>query len=83
MFQCIRCKATFEDPDCINVCYESEYGVASMFQDMHYGNTAVCPECGCDELDEFYCDEDCEECSYYRECTLPERVTRIANSESW
>ena len=45
-YRCPECKEIFEDPDFIEICWEDEYGVSSMFRDRHYGVVAECPECG-------------------------------------
>ena len=46
MYRCPECGRTFEEPDYIEICYESECGVSSFFQDVHYGVVPECPYCG-------------------------------------
>lgn len=72
MYRC-SCGAMFAEPDYLEVCYEDYYGVSSMFPNRNYGTFAVCPECGSDDLEEIFCDEVCEDCSIWRNCTLDER----------
>lgn len=61
-YQCERCGEIFDDPEYVTFCYEDEYGVSSMFPNRTYGEYAVCPNCGSEEIEE-YCepDEDDEE----------------------
>lgn len=60
MYKCPECRRLFEEPNYMEVCWESEYGVASMFQDMHYGVVAECPYCGTpiSEYDLYYEEEE-------------------------
>lgn len=58
MYRCSECERLFEEPEYHEVCWEAEYGVASMFQSLNYGTVAECPYCGhpidtyMDEVDE-------------------------------
>lgn len=65
MYRCNSCGATFTEPDSEQVCWEDYNGVSSLFGDRHYGEIAVCPECGSDSIEDYYdpeeWDEDCEE----------------------
>lgn len=54
MFRCNHCGALFEDPDYESVCMEDYNGVGSMFDTHTYGEIAVCPECGSDNIEETY-----------------------------
>ena len=45
MYRCRECGRTFEEPDYIEVCFESEFGVSGMFPNSHYGVVAECPYC--------------------------------------
>jgi len=60
MYRCLECGGKFEEPDYIEVCYEAEAGVASLFKDYHWGTVAICPDCG-DYCIEEYCEEDEDE----------------------
>lgn len=46
MYRCRECKMTFEYPDYVEICFEDEYGVSSMFSTRNYGVVAQCPYCG-------------------------------------
>lgn len=46
MYRCSECGQKFEEPEYMEVCWESECGVGSMFPDMHYGVVPECPYCG-------------------------------------
>lgn len=54
MWRCNECGRTFDTPDYVEICWEDEYGVMSMFPNHHYGVIAVCPECGDREIEETY-----------------------------
>ncbi len=58
MYRCAECRATFDEPDSKEICYEAEYGVASMFSDMHWGTIAICPDCGSEEIEDYWEDEE-------------------------
>ena len=83
MYQCDRCREMFteEEAESVSFCYEDYYGVSSLFQDRHYGDYIVCPHCGCEELTEVYCDENCDDCGHYTECTLEIRKEEIDEYE--
>ena len=64
MLRCDRCGEIFSEDDAgrKKVCMEDYYGVGSMFPDRHYKTFLICPNCGSEEIDEYYeCDEDEEE----------------------
>lgn len=58
MYRCERCGEIFDEPDSKEICFESYYGVGSMFQDRHYGSVAICPECGTEDIEKYYEGED-------------------------
>lgn len=71
VYECNRCGALFDEPAGEPICYEDYNGVSSMFDDYHYGEIAVCPECGSEHIQERYsidelvtlCDiNDCADC---------------------
>lgn len=45
MYRCRECGRTFEEPDYIEVCFESEAGVSGMFPNHNYGIVTECPYC--------------------------------------
>lgn len=45
MYRCYECGQIFEEPDYMEICWEDENGVRSMFEDRHYKVIAVCPYC--------------------------------------
>ena len=75
MYVCERCGSKFSDPDTRTYCKEEYNGVASLFGSRTYGTYDVCPECGSEDVDQTYEDEDivtycdviddCEECPRY------------------
>lgn len=58
MWRCTDCKAAFDEPDSKRICYEAEYGVASMFSNTNWGTVAICPDCGSEEIEEYWEDEE-------------------------
>lgn len=63
---CENCHKVFND-------YESDTGYddpSPMGVGLPYGNYTypTCPDCGSDELVEFLCDGECEECNYREYC---------------
>lgn len=74
MYYCTECGEMFNEADTISICMEEYNGVSDLFPGSRtYRDIAVCPECKSEELEEFYCDEECEECSRYEDCTLEEK----------
>lgn len=63
MFICCNCKEVIDDDEVKyeEVCWEDYYGVGSMFPDRHYGEFAICPYCGSDELDDYFESDDDDE----------------------
>ena len=59
MFICCDCGEKFSEDelDHERVCWEDYYGVSSMFPNRNYGEIAICPFCGSDELEECYDDD--------------------------
>lgn len=43
------------------VCWEEYYGVGSMFPNKNYGDIAICPVCGSDDLEKYYEDDEDDE----------------------
>lgn len=60
MLICCECGHIFSEDDLEyeRVCWEDYYGVGSMFPNKNYGEIPICPECGSDELGDYYEDED-------------------------
>lgn len=58
MWICENCKEIFDEPDYESICAEDYYGVSSMFNSCNYIDIKVCPECGSDEIEEYYDEED-------------------------
>lgn len=81
MYQCAKCKEMFDSPGYEQICFETEYGVGSLFSDYHYGSVPLCPECGSDDIEEFMCDECCWDCDRWKTCTLEERQETIDEYE--
>lgn len=74
MLICCRCKHVFDEEYADK---RQEY-VGEFWGSPAYDETLICPECGCDELDEFEkpeewcddnpdCDYDCENCKLLQE----------------
>lgn len=63
MWKCNECEEWFDTPDYIEICYERECGVSSLFSDRHYTTVSVCPNCGsyCIEEADYEEEEDAEE----------------------
>ena len=62
MYQCEECRVTFEEPKYKRICFEIEYGVASLFESRHYHRIECCPNCESQEIKEL---EQCECCGNY------------------
>lgn len=60
MWKCELCGSIFSEPDSVEYCYEDYCGVASMFEDRHYGYYDVCPYCGAEEIHSYWEEEDDE-----------------------
>lgn len=63
MWKCPECGEIFEEPNYIEVCWEDEFGVGSMFPNRNYGTVAECPKCGTGidiEYDIYYEEDDDE-----------------------
>lgn len=73
MFICSKCGAMFDEPAGEQICFEVENGVSSMFENQTYRTVSICPECGSYDIEEFFCDEVCEDCPFWKTCTLDER----------
>lgn len=56
--RCERCGAVFDEPESREFCYEDYYGVSSMFPNRNYGHYDVCPECGSEDIDNYYEEEE-------------------------
>lgn len=54
MYKCNECGSRFETPNYMGICWESYFGVSSMFPDRHYGVVEECPECGSSDIWETY-----------------------------
>lgn len=54
MFECIDCKARFEEDeiDVVETSYEAFYGVTSQFGSRTPLTLNLCPMCGSDEIEE-------------------------------
>ena len=61
MWKCEHCGEIFEYPDNVSYCLEEYNGVTSLFPDRHYGSYVVCPECGSQDIDTYYEDEESED----------------------
>lgn len=61
MYRCIDCGEVFDEPESREFCYEDYCGVSSLFRDRHYGTYDACPECGSEEIEKVFEDEDEEE----------------------
>lgn len=60
MFECIDCKARFEEDEIevLETSYEAFYGVASQFGSRTPLTLNLCPVCGSDEIEEIEEGED-------------------------
>ena len=54
MYKCARCGEIFDEPEYKEFCFESYYGVSSMFSDKHYGTAPICPNCGTEDIEDYY-----------------------------
>ena len=56
MFKCCDCGEIFNESEAEvkRICLEDEYGVSSMFTDRHYQDIITCPNCGSEELEVYY-----------------------------
>lgn len=70
MYKCPECGEVFDEPNHMEVCWESYYGVGSMFPDKHYGIIHECPYCG-GSID---MEEDCWDESYEEEEGRDDRI---------
>lgn len=53
MYKCFNCGSRFEDPDYLEICWEDEYSVGSMFERRTYSVIPTCPHCDSYEIEEF------------------------------
>ena len=82
MWYCQYCGEMFNEPEFESYCKEEFNGVSDLFPGSRtYGSIAHCPYCYSVNVDEFYCDEECEECSMYDKCTLDEKKLDIERSD--
>lgn len=58
MWKCEMCGAIFSEPDSIRYCPEEYYGVSSMFPNKNIAYYDACPECGSEEINSYWEDED-------------------------
>ena len=63
MLMCCDCGFVFDEDDAESkeICLEDEYGVSSLFHGRAYRDIMICPECGCEELDDYFEDEEEDE----------------------
>lgn len=63
MYICKDCKSTFqfEDGKKIKKCFETEYGVGSLFDGRNYYEDTVCPNCHSEEIVEATRCQKCDE----------------------
>ncbi len=59
MWICNECNHRFEEPKRKRICFEAEYGVASLFDSSHYTDVMVCESCGSRDIDELV---ECRNC---------------------
>lgn len=60
MYKCQDCGAIFYEPDEKHTTYEWEYGVADLFGSSHPLTISICPECGSENIDDYYEEEEDE-----------------------
>ena len=60
MFICSECEWVFNEPDGKRICLEDYYGVRDL-PGRHYGTVECCPECGCEDFEDYEGEEDDEE----------------------
>jgi len=58
VWRCERCGEIFDEPEYVEECAESYYGVSSLFGNYNYISFAICPECGSEKLNEHYYPEE-------------------------
>lgn len=80
MYYCNECNKVIEHDELIpkKICFETEFGVGSLFRDRHYHTVYHCPHCGSNDVEEaekcqvcgewfgleqLNCDFYCEECA--------------------
>ena len=53
---CADCGAIFDKNEARyeEVCMEDYYGVGNLFPDRHYNTFMICPECGSEDVDDYY-----------------------------
>ena len=61
MWRCLDCDAEFKNPAEKRYCVDEYNGTQSLFGNWQYAYCNACPECGSDQLEEFYESEDEEE----------------------
>ena len=64
MYKCLECGYIYDEPIRKRVCYETEYGIANMFDSWHYYDALCCPSCKSDQKKEL---EQCDCCGNYFE----------------
>lgn len=52
MYRCNDCGELFDTPRIYETTYESFYGVSDEFPSSTYLKLELCPNCGCDDIDE-------------------------------
>lgn len=58
MWTCERCGARFEEPDSVQYCKEDYNGVSDIFSRRTWASYNVCPECGSEDIEHHYDDEE-------------------------
>ena len=60
MLKCADCGEIFDEDEVVyeRVCWEDYYGVSGSFPNKNYGNIATCPQCGSEELEDYWEDDD-------------------------
>lgn len=57
MYRCWNCGTKFEEPDKVERFAEDYFGVGSMFDSKSTITIQECPNCGSDDIEEYYEDE--------------------------
>lgn len=58
MYICNNCGSAFEEPETVRYCKDEFNGTDDLFGNWQYGEYAACPDCGSEEIEETYEEEE-------------------------